>query len=87
MKAIYIERFGAPDVLTYGDRPDPVTAEDDSDHVAGMVSNLMVRLLLVRLAWACCKPRTQVAEGRRKKLAQSVAVTAVVGLIGFAIIH
>ena len=48
----------------------------------------MVRLLLVRLAWACCKPRTQVAEGRaRKKLAQSVAVTAVVGLIGFAIIH
>ena len=44
-----------------------------------MVSNLMVRLLLVRLAWACCKPRTQVAEGRaRKKLAPSVAVTAVV---------
>src|SRR5215208_864993 len=56
----------------------------DSDHVAGMVSKLMVRLLLVRLAWACCKPRTQVAEGRaRKKLAPSVAVTAVVGLIGF----
>ena len=67
MKAIYIERFGAPDVLTYGDRADPVTAEDDSDHVAGMVSNSMVRLLLVRLAWACCKPRTQVAEGRARK--------------------
>jgi NADPH:quinone reductase-like Zn-dependent oxidoreductase len=29
MKAIYMERFGAPDVLTYGDRPDPVTAADE----------------------------------------------------------
>ena len=49
----------------------------------------MVRLLLVRLALACCKPRTQLAEGRahHKTLAQSVAITAVVGLIGFAIIH
>jgi|tagenome__1003787_1003787.scaffolds.fasta_scaffold20988645_2 hypothetical protein len=48
----------------------------------------MVRLLLVRLALACCKPRTQVAVGRaRKMLAQRVAITAVVGLIGFAIIH
>ena len=49
----------------------------------------MVRLLLVRLALACCKPRIQVADhrARHKMLAQSVAITAVVGLIGFAIVH
>ena len=60
-----------------------------SNHAAGMVSNLMVRLLLVRLALACCKPRILVAEARApiRCLARSVAITAVVGLIGFAIIH
>jgi NADPH:quinone reductase-like Zn-dependent oxidoreductase len=29
MKAVYIERFGGPEVLTYGDLPDPVPAEDE----------------------------------------------------------
>ena len=29
MKAVYIERFGGPEVLTYGDVPDPVPAEDE----------------------------------------------------------
>src|SRR3712207_4383906 len=29
MRAVYIERFGEPDVLTYGDRPDPVPAADE----------------------------------------------------------
>ena len=29
MKAVYIDRFGQPDVLTYGDRPDPVPAADE----------------------------------------------------------
>ena len=25
MKAVFIDRFGGPEVLTYGDQPDPVT--------------------------------------------------------------
>jgi NADPH:quinone reductase-like Zn-dependent oxidoreductase len=29
MKAVYIEQFGGPDVLTYGDRPDPEPAKDE----------------------------------------------------------
>lgn len=29
MKAVYIERFGGPEVLTYGDRPDPIPAADE----------------------------------------------------------
>jgi NADPH:quinone reductase-like Zn-dependent oxidoreductase len=29
MKAVYIERFGGPKVLTYGDVPDPVPAADE----------------------------------------------------------
>jgi NADPH:quinone reductase-like Zn-dependent oxidoreductase len=29
MKAVYIERFGGPEVLTYGDVPDPVPAADE----------------------------------------------------------
>ena len=29
MKAVYIERFGGPEVLTYGDVPDPLPAEDE----------------------------------------------------------
>src|SRR3712207_9076166 len=29
MKAVYIEQFGGPEVLTYGDMPDPSTAEDE----------------------------------------------------------
>ena len=29
MKAVYIERFGDPEVLTSGDRPDPVPADDE----------------------------------------------------------
>lgn len=29
MKAVYIERFGGPEVLTYGDRPDPRPADDE----------------------------------------------------------
>src|SRR3954451_16295029 len=29
MKAVYIEQFGGPDVLTYGDRPDPEPAPDE----------------------------------------------------------
>lgn len=29
MKAVYIERFGGPDVLTYGDRPTPTLADDE----------------------------------------------------------
>ena len=29
MKAVYIEQFGGPGVLTYGDRPDPEPAEDE----------------------------------------------------------
>lgn len=29
MKAVYIERFGGPEVLTYGERPDPVPADDE----------------------------------------------------------
>src|SRR3712207_3385326 len=29
MKAVYIERFGGPEVLTYGDVPDPVPGDDE----------------------------------------------------------
>jgi NADPH:quinone reductase-like Zn-dependent oxidoreductase len=29
MKAVYIERCGGPEVLIYGDMPDPVPAADD----------------------------------------------------------
>ena len=29
MKAVYIERFGGPEVLTYGEVPDPIPAEDE----------------------------------------------------------
>src|SRR5215212_8853107 len=29
MKAVYIERFGGPEVLTYGDVPDPIPAADE----------------------------------------------------------
>ena len=29
MKAVYIEQFGGPDVLTYGERPAPEPAEDE----------------------------------------------------------
>jgi len=29
MKAVYIERFGGPEVLTYGDVPDPVPSDDE----------------------------------------------------------
>jgi NADPH:quinone reductase-like Zn-dependent oxidoreductase len=29
MKAVFIERFGGPEVLTYGDRPDPVPQGDE----------------------------------------------------------
>jgi NADPH:quinone reductase-like Zn-dependent oxidoreductase len=29
MKAVYIERCGGPEVLIYGDMPDPVPATDD----------------------------------------------------------
>jgi NADPH:quinone reductase-like Zn-dependent oxidoreductase len=29
MKAVYIERFGGPEVLTYGDLPDPLPAADE----------------------------------------------------------
>ena len=29
MKAVYIERFGGPEVLTYGDVSDPVPSDDE----------------------------------------------------------
>jgi NADPH:quinone reductase-like Zn-dependent oxidoreductase len=29
MKAVYIEQFGGPEVLTYGDMPDPSPTEDE----------------------------------------------------------
>ena len=29
MKAVFIERFGGPDVLSYGDLPDPVAGADE----------------------------------------------------------
>ncbi len=29
MKAVYIEQVGGPEVLTYGDRPDPEPADDE----------------------------------------------------------
>ena len=77
------------DIIRLPSNHDLVGPSRVTNHAAGMVSNLMVRLLLVRLALACCKPRIQVADhrARHKMLAQSVAITAVVGLIGFAIIH
>jgi hypothetical protein len=51
----------------------------------------MVRLLLVRLALACSKSRQPAVAGRVRSrnmiLAGSLTITALVGLIGFTLVH
>jgi hypothetical protein len=55
------------------------------------VQNFIVRLLLVRLALACSKSRQPAVAGRIRSrnmiLAGSLTITALVGLIGFTLVH
>jgi hypothetical protein len=59
------------------------------EHHACSVQNFVVRLLLVRLALACSKPRGRPGRIRPRNmiLAGGLTITALVGLIGFTLAH
>jgi hypothetical protein len=69
---------------------DPLGPSGPEHHAAG-VQNFIVRLLLVRLALACSKSRQPAVAGRIRSrnmiLAGSLTITALVGLIGFTLVH